>query len=241
MRFFPLLLLVLSSLSLQAQSPATQLLGGWESTFMDSEGRNSKLTMTIVDGFMVMTAYNADSGEFIATLGGRWRADWDNFSITYEFDSSDSTQVGGVATMPYKLTGSVLIFNEDKFWTRVDDNTTGALAGAWEIIGRKRNGTMQDLSSRRTSPRKTMKILSGKRFQWIAFNTETKKFSATGGGSYSTNEDGLYIEKIEFFSRDPKRAGQQLSFDFKLVNGDWVHRGFSTKGDPVHEVWSLRQ
>lgn len=208
---------------------------------MDSEGRRSKLTMTIVDGFMVMTAYNADSGEFIATLGGRWRADWDNFSITYEFDSSDSTQVGGVATMPYKLTGSVLIFNEDKFWTRVDDGTPGGLAGAWEIIGRKRDGTMQDLTSRRTGPSKTMKIMSGKRFQWIAFNTETKQFSATGGGSYSTNEDGLYIEKIEFFSRDPARAGQQLSFDFKLVNGDWVHRGFSTKGDPVHEVWSLRK
>jgi hypothetical protein len=241
MRFFPLLLLVLSSLCLQAQSPATQLLGAWESTFMDDQGRRSKLSMTIVDGFMAMTAYNAESGEFIATLGGRWRADWDNFSITYEFDSSDSTQVGGVNTMPYTLSGSVLIFNEDKFWTRVDDGAPGALAGAWEIIGRKRNGTMQDLTSRRAGPRKTMKILSGKRFQWIAFNTETKKFSATGGGSYTTNEKGLYIEKIEFFSRDPTRAGQQLSFDFKLVNGDWVHRGVSTKGDPVHEVWSLRK
>jgi hypothetical protein len=216
-------------------------LGAWESTFIDGEGRRSKLTMTIADGFMVMTAYNAESGEFIATLGGRWRADWDNFSITYEFDSSDSTQVGGVSTMPYELSGSVLIFNEDKFWTRVDDSTPGALAGAWEIIGRKRNGTMQDLTSRRTSPRKTMKILSGKRFQWIAFNIETKQFSATGGGSYTTNEKGLYIEKIEFFSRDPARAGQQLSFDFKLVNGDWVHRGVSTKGKPVHEVWSLRK
>lgn len=241
MRFFPILLLFLVPVFLPAQSPATQLLGAWESTFIDGEGRRSKLTMTIVDGFMVMTAYNAESGEFIATLGGRWRADWDNFSITYEFDSSDSTQVGGVATMPYSLSGSVLIFNEDKFWTRVDDSTPGALAGAWEIIGRKRNGTMQDLTSRRTGPRKTMKILSGKRFQWIAFNTETKQFSATGGGSYTTNEKGLYIEKIEFFSRDPARAGQQLSFDFKLVNGDWVHRGVSTKGNPIHEVWSLRK
>ena len=241
MRLLPFFLLLLSSFSLQAQSPATQLLGAWESTFMDGEGRRSKLTMTIVDGFMVMTAYNADSGEFIATLGGRWRADWDHFSITYEFDSSDSTQVGGVATMPYELTGSMLVFNEDKFWTRVDDSTPGALAGAWEIIGRKRNGIMQDLTSRRIGPRKTMKILSGKRFQWIAFNTETKRFSATGGGSYTTNEKGLYIEKIEFFSRDPARAGQQLSFDFKFVNGDWVHRGVSTKGDPVYEVWSLRK
>lgn len=241
MRFLPLLLLILFPLVLSAQSPATQLLGAWESTFIDGQGRRSKLTMTIVDGFMVMTAYNPESGEFIATLGGRWRADWDSFSLTYEFDSSDSTQVGGVATMPYKLTGSVLIFNNDKFWTRTDDLSPGALAGAWEIIGRKTDGTMQDLSSRRTGPRKTMKILSGKRFQWIAFNTETKEFSATGGGTYTTDENGLYIEKIEFFSRDAARAGQQLSFDYQLEKGDWVHRGVSTKGDPVHEVWSLRK
>ena len=35
-------------------------------------------------------------------------------------------------------------------------------------------------------PRKTMKILSGTRFQWIAYDTETKKFMGTGGGTYTT-------------------------------------------------------
>jgi len=236
-----LFLALLAPTLVTAQTPSKDILGAWESTFIDGEGRRSKLTMTIVENFMVMTAYNADSGEFISTLGGRWRADWDNFSLTYEFDSSDSTQVGGVAVIPYKLTGSVLIFNEDKFWTRTDKLEPGALAGAWEIIGRKRNGEMQDLSDRRNGPRKTMKILSGKRFQWIAFNTKTKQFMATGGGSYTTNDEGLYIEKIEFFSRDPTRAGKQLSFDYKLMNSDWVHRGLSSKGKPVHEVWSLRK
>jgi hypothetical protein len=237
----PLLLLVLLRPTLHAQTPSKDILGAWESTFVDGEGRRSKLTMTIVEGFMVMTAYNADSGEFISSLGGRWRADWDNFSLTYEFDSSDSTQVGGVAVIPYELTGSILIFNKDKFWTRTDKLESGALAGAWEITGRKRNGTMQDLSDRRDGPRKTMKILSGTRFQWIAFNTATKEFIATGGGSYSTNEAGRYVEKIEFFSRDPSRVGKQLSFDFERINRDWIHQGLSSKGDPVHEVWSLRK
>ncbi|MEO0735036.1 MAG: membrane or secreted protein, partial [Bacteroidota bacterium] len=200
-----------------------------------------QLSMIITDGYMSMVAYHKDSGAFISTLGGRWRADWDKFSLTYEYDSSDSTQVGGVATMPYQLTGSVLIFNEDKVWTRVDDGSPGELNGAWEIIGRKRNGEMQDLTARRDGPRKTMKILSGKRFQWIAFDTDKKRMIATGGGRYTTDERGLYIEKIEFFSRDASRAGRQLSFDFKVVNGDWVHRGLSSKGDPIHEVWGLRK
>lgn len=241
MRLFTFSLALLFCSGLLAQSPATKLVGAWESTFTDGEGRASQLSMTIADGFMVMTAYNKKSGEFIATLGGRWRADWDNFSITYEFDSSDSTQVGGVSTMPYQLIGSTLVFNGDKVWTRTDDNTPGALSGAWEIIGRKRNGTMQDLSERRNSPRKTMKILSGSRFQWIAFDIDKKQFIATGGGSYTTDEKGLYIEKIEYFSRDPKRASSQLSFDYKLMNKDWVHRGVSSKGEPLHEIWSLRK
>ena len=241
MRKLLLLLALAFGAVLSAQSPAAQLVGAWESTFTDDRGRASQLTMTITDGFMVMTAYNAASGEFIATLGGRWRADWDNFSVTYEFDSSDSTQVGGVSAMAYQLVGNTLVFNGDKVWTRTDDLTPGALPGAWEIIGRKRKGKMQDLTERRNSPRKTMKILSGTRFQWIAFDIAKKKFMATGGGSYTTNDKGLYIEKIEFFSRDPARAGSQLSFDFKLVNGDWVHRGVSSKGEPLHEVWSLRE
>jgi hypothetical protein len=238
--FFFVLALVLST-GLFAQSPTTNLIGAWGSTFTDGEGRGSQLTMTITDGFMVMTAFNKESGEFIATLGGRWRADGDNFSITYEFNFSDSTQVGRVSTMPYSLIGSVLVFNGDKVWTRTDDMSPGTLPGAWEIIGRKRNGKMQDLSERRNSPRKTMKILSGSRFQWIAFDIDKKQFMATGGGAYTTDENGMYIEKIEFFSRDPERSGSQLSFDYKLQNGDWVHRGFSSKGEPLHEVWSLRK
>lgn len=237
--FFPLLFLLPCVVIAQANVKALQ--GAWESSFLDNDGRRSQLTMTIADGFMVMTAYNEADGEFLSTLGGRWRADYDTFSLTYEFDSSDSTQVGGTVAIPYRLVGNTLIFNNDKFWTRTDDNQPGALPGAWEIIGRKRDGKMQDLSARRTSPRKTMKILSGTRFQWIAFDTEERKFIATGGGSYRTNDKGLYIERIEFFSRDPTRAGKQLSFDYKLTRGQWTHRGTSSKGKPVHEVWALRR
>lgn len=236
-----LLLSVLSVSGLSAQSGAKELLGGWESTFTDAQGRRSKLSMTIADGYMSMVAYNAESGDFIATLGGKWNADWENFSISYEYDSSDSTQVGLTKVMPYSVTGSVLIFNNDKFWTRIDDNTPGALPGAWEIVGRKRDGVMQDLSERRTGSRKTMKIMSGTRFQWIAFDVDTKQFIATGGGTYRTTEEGMYVEKISFFSKDATRVGRSLSFDFKLRNGDWIHKGFSSQGKPVHEVWSKRR
>ena len=78
---------------------------------------------------------------------------------------------------------------------------------------RKRDG---EIVKRDTSgPRKTMKILSGTRFQWIAYNTETKAFMGTGGGTYTTL-DGKYTENIGFFSRDDSRVGASLQFDYEL-------------------------
>ena len=233
--------LLFSTAGVSAQTGNTALYGNWESSFTDGQGRRSKLSMIIAEGYMSMAAFHPGTGEFLATLGGSWNADWENFSITYEYDSTDSTQVGNTRVMPYEITGRVLIFNNDKIWTRIDDGTPGALAGAWEITGRKRDGVMQDLSSRRDGPRKTMKILSGTRFQWIAFDVDKKKFIATGGGRYTTGKNGLYVEKIRYFSRDASRVGRSLSFDYKLFKGDWIHKGQNSRGEQIHEVWSPRK
>jgi hypothetical protein len=96
------------------------------------------------------------------------------------------------------------------------------------------------LSKMTPGARRTMKILSGTRFQWIAYNTETKEFSGTGGGTYTT-VNGKYTENIEFFSRDNSRVGASLTFDFSLEDGAWRHSGRSSKGDPINEVWTKRE
>jgi hypothetical protein len=62
---------------------------------------------------------------------------------------------------------------------------------------------------------------------------------ATGGGSYST-VNGKYTENIEYFSKDLTRVGMQLEFDYNLNNYRWRHKGFSSKGKPINEVWTLR-
>jgi hypothetical protein len=86
-----------------------------------------------------------------------------------------------------------------------------------------------------------MKILSGTRFQWIAYNVETKEFFGTGGGTYTT-VDGKYTENIEFFSRDQSRVGMSLGFDFSIMDdGGWRHSGKSSKGDPLDEIWTQRE
>lgn len=63
--------------------------------------------------------------------------------------------------------------------------------------------------SMRPGARKTIKILSGTRFQWAAINSETGEFFGTGGGNY-TFKDGKYTENIEYFSRDASRVGASL-------------------------------
>lgn len=88
-----------------------------------------------------------------------------------------------------------------------------------------------------TGTRKTLKILTGKRFQWFAIDPATNGFSGTGGGTY-TFMNGKYVENIEFFSRDASRIGASLSFDDHLDNGEWHHTGLSSKGAKIYEVWS---
>lgn len=235
MKYLLFLLLALP-LFATAQSPPAELEGAWETTYLGPDGKTNQLAMIIEEGFFVMTAYNEADSAFIATLGGSYDADYDNFTVKYEFDSSDPANVGSTASMPYRLEGSILMFNDDKVWQRVDDGE-GDLAGAWQFTGRKENGEMRRREP--TGPRRTMKFLSGERFQWVAFNMETGEFMGTGGGTYSA-DNNMYIEKIEFFSRDSSRVGNQLSFDYKIRNNEWHHMGLSSKGDPMYETWGHR-
>jgi hypothetical protein len=123
-------------------------------------------------------------------------------------------------------------------WHRIDSGQPGELQGAWLMSGRIKNGKTEVRDT--TKPRKTMKILSGTRFQWIAYNTETKEFMGTGGGTY-TAINGRYTENIEFFSRDNSRVGHGLEFEYNVIDGNWHHSGLSSKGDPIHEIWSVRK
>lgn len=105
------------------------------------------------------------------------------------------------------------------------------------MAGRVKDNKEQRRDTNRS--RKTMKILKDGFFQWIAFNTKTFSFHGSGGGRYSA-EGGNYTENIDYFSRDDKKVGISLSFQYQKKGMDWHHTGFSSKGDPLHEIWSTR-
>jgi len=227
--------LFFSVLILKAQSP----LGAWQADTQDATLEEVTVISIVSEGYQAITWYNTSTGAFIRTLGGAWSLDGTEWSLEVEFDSEQPEQVGETLhftiaqnTKGYSVSGMNLEFRQ------IDTNTPGALAGAWLMSARKRGETLEPRST--DQPRKTMKILSGTRFQWIAYNTETKQFMGTGGGHYTT-ENGTYTEHIEFFSRDNSRVGAALAFKFERINNDWHHSGLSSRGDPIYEVWSLRK
>jgi hypothetical protein len=211
-----------------------ELIGAWEI----KEPKQTRV-ITYVPGFFSVAIFNVADKQFIGTYGGKYALNNDELTEKIEYDTQSPNNVGTERKVKFKvgkkdltLTGST----EGKF-TRIDDGTPGKLAGAWLITGRYQNNELQKMTP---GARRTMKILSGTRFQWIAYNVDTKEFFGTGGGTY-TSVDGKYTETIEFFSRDASRVGSSLSFNFSLPHGEWHHQGKSSKGDPLDEMWTLRE
>ncbi len=214
------------------QPKQSSMVGAWEAK--DDEGNT--LSMIITEKYFSVAGYKTNPAEFLFTLGGSWEQQNQHTKVTYEFHTQDKSLVGTgdlfeITLIDDKMTANGLT------WKRVDKGKPGKLEGAWLITGRKRDG---EISMRSPGARKTMKILSGTRFQWIAFNSETGEFSGTGGGTYTT-KGKKYTENIQFFSRDNSRVGAKLEFDYDIHVGSWHHSGFSSKGDPLYEVWETRQ
>lgn len=226
-----LLFLAVNSFSLMAQD----ISGAWQ-----SGAEENRSTMIVAGKFFSVAVYNIKDKIYTGTYGGQYRIDKNQFVEIQEFNTMKPELIGIEQSADLKIQKNKLIFkagNANQEFTRIDAGKPGELSGAWLITGRMVDGSIQ---KRTPGARKTMKILSGTRFQWIAYNNETKEFFGTGGGTYTT-ANGKYTESIEFFSRDNSRVGAKLEFDFSLIEGDWHHSGKSSKGDPIDEIWSKRE
>ena len=204
-----------------SQSP----IGAWERYYEDESGTKIKSVVIFSEKFQSIVMFNAESGEFIYSNGGTWELNENMMTEKVEFDTANSERVGDIVTFKVEITNNKLVLPDANWnFTRIDDGTPGDLNGAWLMSGRYRNGQKQIRDTNK--PRKTMKILSGTRFQWIAYDTEKKEFKGTGGGTYTTTR-GKYSETIEFFSRDNSKVGKNLEFNYKLEDGEWTHKGLS--------------
>jgi hypothetical protein len=208
------------------------LSGAWQ-----RQDGSVRQVIIVQDGYFSHTTFDQVNKKFIGSFGGQINISGNELLANIEFDTNNKERVGQQAHYNYHLNSSVTlqtnIGGAEQQWLRADDGK-GQLAGNWRITARTNNGQLQPMQR---SARKTLKLLSGTRFQWMAINPETKEFFGTGGGSY-TFQNGKYTEHIEFFSRDSSRVGASLSFDGSVSENIWTHKGLSSRGEPIHEEWT---
>ncbi len=221
--------LIISSYMQNSQSPSLE--GAWHRKTGDVEE-----VLIFQDGYFSHTSFDKANKKFIQTRGGKYEKTGSGLKAGIEFNSASKETIG--QSIEYKLSISNEELSSDisgtsAKWKRID-NGVAPLAGNWRISGRMQNGELQQMQR---GARKTLKLLSGTRFQWMAINPETKEFFGTGGGNY-TFKDGKYTENIEFFSRDSSRVGASLSFEGSVTGDAWNHKGMSSRGEPINEVWS---
>ena len=193
-------------------------------------------TWLFQDGFYSCTKYDVTNKVFSYTKGGTYVVAGNELQMKLAFHTAEKEKVGTTETALVVVkdqTMKLTVNGAEENYKRMDDGKS-ALAGHWLITGRMINGSLQTITP---GARRTIKLLTGTRFQWIAINSETKEFFGTGGGTY-TFENGKYTEHIEFFSRDSTRVGASLSFDGKVEGNNWHHSGLSSKGEPINEVWT---
>lgn len=192
------------------------------------------------DNYFAFGVKNVGDDSFVGAGGGPYKVEGGTLAETLEFFTLNPDFVGMVTSFSVRLEGKLLTLMATtprgplvEVWEQVSE-AKDDLTGNWVITGRKRDDQLQ-----RSAPgaRRTIKILSGGRFQWVAFNSETREFSGTGGGTY-TASGGKYVETITFFSRDNSRVGASLGFDFQVIDGEWQHSGLSSAGQSIFEIWT---
>jgi hypothetical protein len=217
---------------------AQEIRGSWKLTEMNGQKLTDREVVRIYqDGYFAYGSKETGTNNFLNAGGGEYSIEGSVYKEIRDFDTETPGNIGSEISyiLEWKNDNQILISEGPVTWTweRISANKDD-LTGTWVITGRKRGEEI-----RRSTPgdRRTVKILSGDRFQWIAFNSATKEFSGTGGGTY-TAESCTYTENIEFFSRDDSRVGASLEFQYEIKDGEWHHKGLSSKGEPIYEIWS---
>jgi hypothetical protein len=189
------------------------------------------------DGYFMHTTFDKSKKQLIRTRGGAYQFANGQVDATIEFSPQNKDEIGTTKRYVFSVKKDRLnsdISGKKEVWT-VLDNGKGEMVGTWRHSGRVQDGKASITPPR---ARKTLKILSGTRYQWAAINPETKEFFGTGGGSY-TFADGKYTETLEFFTKDSTKVGVSLTFDGRIEGDLWHHSGLSSQGAKMHELWRM--
>lgn len=220
---------------------AQNMEGAWRLTTQNGKPMTQMEYIKIYqDGYMAFGARETATNKFVSAGGGPFILQGNTYQEVLDFYTVRPEMIGQKTSYTISFAANTLIISASmhhqvltEVWEKIGDQQND-LTGHWVFTGRMKDSTLT-----RSTPgaRRTIKILSGGRFQWVAFNSDTKEFFGTGGGTY-TAANGNYTENISFFSRDDKRVGASLSFGYQMKDGEWHHSGISSAGAPIYEIWS---
>ncbi|MDP5061792.1 MAG: hypothetical protein NWP64_07730 [Maribacter sp.] len=221
----------------------SQIPTGIYTDTIESNGKKSVHQVKVNDDYFIYNEYEIAPNNFIKTVGGFFQiensASNSLLVVLLEFNSDYEKDSVRQLSIPFSMEGANFKMNWFQELTlKPNNHSTQDLDGGW-LFATKGPDTGQERRGEENT-RKTLKLLMDNTFQWIAYDTESFRFSGTGGGSYSA-ENGIYKEHIEFFSKDNSRVGAKLEFNYKLKGDDWHHTGKNSKGEPMYEIWSKRE
>jgi len=195
-----------------------------------------KNLILIKDQYISFICFDDSNKRFHYTWGGPIEGQENTLNVAIEYNSQDSTAIGKKTPLSYRIQNdSLRLKTANAYHLYIKQKSHPQdLDALWRITSRQQEGKMQDIPK---ADRKTIKLLVDGYFQWIAINPAQKGFYGTGGGYYQY-DNNQYIERIQFFSRDNNRVGQELKFEGEIVDNGWHHKGKSSKGDNIYEIWS---
>src|SRR5690606_16008125 len=170
---------------------AQDIEGAWKLSHKNGNAvENEEYIKIYQEGYFSYGAKELGSNKFLSAGGGEYSIDGNEYVEVLDFHTLQPEGIGNSHAYHLDLKGNKLIISANlqgkdliEIWEKIGEKEDD-LTGNWVITGRM----VEDKISRMTpGARRTVKILGGGRFQWIAFNSETKEFSGTGGGSYTAS------------------------------------------------------
>jgi hypothetical protein len=228
-------------LSLSVFTAVSQTLNGaWRLTEQNNMPTTYEVIKLYSNSYFTYASYNKETGEFLEAKAGMYTLKNLSYKEHLEIDSSKPENSGTSNEYHIKLNGKKMIIThlksgEEEVWEKFDEADNYKMASCWRIHKKKDEGDT-DWRTIEYAPRKTLKMITNSRYQVIALNSETGQFVGSSGGNWSSTAD-VYIENVEFFSKNQKNVGRSLHFNRNYEDGIWLHSGKNTKGELMMEEW----
>ncbi len=231
---------LLLSFIITCTSYAQILNGAWRLVEENGEPVKHEAIKLFSNSYFTYAAYHKNTGEFIEAKGGTYTLNNLSYKEHLEIDSNEPQHSGQTVAYKNTLEGNKLTLldlatGDTQVWQRFDEGDNYQMTYCWRIHKKKDEGDT-DWRTIEYRPRKTLKMITNKRYQVLALNSETGQFVGSSGGAWSSEGD-TYVEHVEFFSKDQSNVGRSLKFNRSFEDGLWFHTGKTTKGEEMMEYW----